>query len=191
MFLKELYYKIYYNQCRKKFKRSYKDLRFHPSNSIFTYSTISLGHNVFINQNAYLSGFIEIGNDVLVGPGVFISSGDHQFTTIGEKIRMQGRIENEPVRIDDDVWVGAKVTIMRSVHIYEGAIIGSASIVTKDMPPYCVCVGHTCAPIKIRYTDDELRKHFKIIGKTADEAESMINLRRKMLRQFKKEELIR
>jgi acetyltransferase-like isoleucine patch superfamily enzyme len=51
-----------------------------------------------------------------------------------------------PVRIDDDVWIGRNVIILKGVHIGVGAIVGAGSVVTKDVPSYAVVAGN---PAKI------------------------------------------
>jgi maltose O-acetyltransferase len=128
---------------------------------------------------------VTIGNNVLFGPYVFITDGYHKYNEIGKTIEEQGDGEKQRIFIDDDVWVGAKTSIMRGVHIYEGTIIGTGSIVTKNMPPYCVCAGFPCKPIKLRYTDDELRIHYLKRNQNIDNAEKLISLRREILNQLK------
>jgi acetyltransferase-like isoleucine patch superfamily enzyme len=166
---------------RKKFKSSYKDLRFHPESSNFTYKTIRIGKNVFINEGAYFSGDILIGNNVLIGPDVFITSSDHDYRIVGQFINQQKRVKSQQVIIDDDCWVGTKAFINRGVHIYEGAIIGALSIVTKDVTPYTLCLGTPCKPIKLRYTDEELREHYRLLNKSREDADKIISIRRSML----------
>lgn len=177
-------YRIYRNHYKRKFSKCSKDVRFSPHNSYFTYSKIEIGTNVFINKHAYFSGMVTIGNNVLFGPYVFITDGYHNYDETGKTIEEQGGGQKQRVFIDDDVWVGAKASIMRGVHIYEGTIIGTASIVTKDMPPYCVCAGFPCRPMKLRYTDDELREHYLKRNLKIDKAEELICLRRDMLNSF-------
>jgi acetyltransferase-like isoleucine patch superfamily enzyme len=50
------------------------------------------------------------------------------------------------VTIEDNVWIGDKVTILPNVRIGEGSVIGANSVVTKDIPPFCVAAGN---PAKI------------------------------------------
>jgi acetyltransferase-like isoleucine patch superfamily enzyme len=47
----------------------------------------------------------------------------------------------EPVRIDDDVWIGCRAIIVKGVHIGRGAVIGAGAIVTKDVPAGGIAVG--------------------------------------------------
>ena len=181
---------IQHNYYRKKFLNSHKDLRFHPRTSIFTYNTIRIGKNVFINERADFSGNISIGNNVLIGPDVFITSGDHDYRIVGQNISRQNRVENGPVIIDNDCWIGAKAFVTGNVHVYEGAVIGAMSVVTKDIPPYTLCLVTPCKPVKLRYTDDELREHYRLLNKSNEEAEKIILKRRSMLAEKGLESLL-
>ena len=57
--------------------------------------------------------------------------------------------------VGNDVWIGQNVTVMPGVNIGDGAIIAANSIVTKDIPAYCIAGGNPCKIIKKRF-DDEL-----------------------------------
>jgi len=142
---------------------THRDLVYYPKDSVFTYETITIGDRVFINKRAYLSGEISIGDDVLIGPDVFITSGDHGFTEIGKPINRQGRMKPRKVTICDDAWIGAKACILAGVTIGKGAVIGAGSVVTKDVPPYSVCVGNPCRKVKDRYSEAERIEHEKLL----------------------------
>jgi len=47
-----------------------------------------------------------------------------------------------PVRIENKAWLGRGATILPGVTIGEGAVVGAAAVVTKDVPPGCICVGN-------------------------------------------------
>ena len=57
--------------------------------------------------------------------------------------------------VGNDVWIGQNVTVMPGVNIGDGAIIAVNSVVTKDIPAYCIAGGNPCKIIKRRF-DDEL-----------------------------------
>lgn len=57
--------------------------------------------------------------------------------------------------VGNDVWIGQNVTVMPGVHIGDGAIIAADSVVTKNIPPYCIAGGNPCKVIRQRF-DDEL-----------------------------------
>ena len=70
-------------------------------------------------------------------------------------------IVNEPCVVGNDVWIAAGVKINRNVKIGNGAIIGANSTVTRDVPPYAVCVGSPARVIRKRFDDgiiEELEK---------------------------------
>ncbi len=56
--------------------------------------------------------------------------------------------------VGNDVWIGQNVTVMPGVHIGDGAIIAANSVVTKDIPPYCIAGGNPCKIIRCRFNED-------------------------------------
>jgi maltose O-acetyltransferase len=53
----------------------------------------------------------------------------------------QGFKDKEPVIIEDDVWIGARVIILPGVKIGKGSIVGAGAVVTKDVEPYSIVAG--------------------------------------------------
>ncbi len=74
---------------------------------------------------------------------------DHIFDKINIPMIRQG-IRTAPVIIEDDVWIGHGVTILKGTKIYKGAIIAAGAVVTKDVPPYSVVGGVPAKIIKYR-----------------------------------------
>jgi len=66
------------------------------------------------------------------------------------------------INVENDVWIGAKSTIMSGVKIGNGAIVGSSSVVTKDVPPYAIVVGNPAKIVKYRFTEDQIGSLLKI-----------------------------
>ena len=64
--------------------------------------------------------------------------------------------KNKKVSIGNDVWIGMNVTILPSVRIGNGVIIGAGAVVTKDVPDYAVVVGSPAKIIKYRFSDEEI-----------------------------------
>lgn len=64
--------------------------------------------------------------------------------------------------IGNDVWIGAKTTIFGGVKIGDGAVIGSCSVITKDVEPYSVVAGNPAKHIKYRFTEQQIEKLKKI-----------------------------
>ncbi|MCH5230081.1 MAG: hypothetical protein J1F12_08850 [Muribaculaceae bacterium] len=70
---------------------------------------------------------------------------------------------NKDVIIEEDVWIGANVTLLPGISIGRGAIIGACSLVNKDIPPYAIAVGNPAKVIRFKYTIDEIVEHEKIL----------------------------
>lgn len=92
---------------------------------------------------------VVIGRHCLIGELVSIRDHDHAFDATGEAILDQGRA-TAPVRIGDDVWIGAKATITRGVTIGSGAVVGAHAVVTGDLPAGCVAVGVPARVVRMR-----------------------------------------
>lgn len=66
--------------------------------------------------------------------------------------------ERKITYIGNDVWIGAKSTIMDGVKIGNGAIIAACAVVTKDVPPYAIVGGCPAKTIRFRYSEDIIMK---------------------------------
>ena len=64
--------------------------------------------------------------------------------------------------IGNDVWIGHDATIMPGVHIGDGAIIATKSVVTKDVAPYTIVGGNPAKPIKKRFSEPVIEKLLKL-----------------------------
>ena len=60
--------------------------------------------------------------------------------------------------IGADVWVGARATIVAGVNVGVGAVIGTGSVVTRDVPPYAIVAGVPAKVIKYRFPEDVIKK---------------------------------
>jgi acetyltransferase-like isoleucine patch superfamily enzyme len=103
---------------------------------------IRVGARTSIGMGNFLhgGGGIDIGTDCLLGPYVSIFSENHVSTDPHRPIREQGE-ERSPVRIEDDVWIGAGATILAGVHIGSGAVIAAGAVVTKDVAARGIMAG--------------------------------------------------
>jgi acetyltransferase-like isoleucine patch superfamily enzyme len=112
---------------------------------------ISIGKNCFIGEFNVVrgQGGVSIGNDVYTGPMVQIVAVNHVYDDPTRPIREQG-ITAQGIVIEDDVWIGANVTVLDGVTIGRGSVIGAGAVVTDDIPPYSIAVGAPAKPVKDR-----------------------------------------
>jgi acetyltransferase-like isoleucine patch superfamily enzyme len=111
-------------------------------------TNIIIGNNFYMNAGCHVLGEIIIGDDVMIGPKTVIWGRDHG---ISRKKLMRCQPHNKRlIRIGNDVWIGANVTILKGVNINKGAIIGAGSVVIKDIPEFAIVVGNPARIIKYR-----------------------------------------
>ena len=121
----------------------------HDNVFFFNIENMKFGNNVSVHPMCYFqaSGGIEIGNDVSIAHGVTLMTQNHSYEDRSIPIKDQPVI-SEPIIIEDNVWIAAKVCILGGVHIGKGSVIGAASVVTRDIPPYSIAVGNPARVIK-------------------------------------------
>lgn len=104
-----------------------------------------IGDDVQINDSCHIAAFssILIGNNVLIASQVFISDHDHGGVSHLELLvpPRERPLIFAAVVIEDDVWIGEKVVILKGVRVGRGAIVGAGAVVTHDIPAYSVAVG--------------------------------------------------
>ena len=112
---------------------------------------IEIGDNVGIARDVVLDGRagIKIEENTIIGFESIILTSTHKCDRKDIPIREQGMF-SDPCYIGKDCWIGARVLILPGLKIGEGSIIGAGSIVTKDVPPYCVVGGVPSKIIKER-----------------------------------------
>jgi acetyltransferase-like isoleucine patch superfamily enzyme len=92
---------------------------------------------------------IYIGHDCLLAEMVSIRDHDHAFDDFDVPIREQGAA-CAPVRIGNNVWLAARVVVVKGVSIGDGAIIGAGAVVTRDIPAGAIAVGVPARVVKMR-----------------------------------------
>lgn len=125
----------------------------HKSNLIGVFSpcmisTIARGSEIHVGNNCGFSGTvigaalsIKLGNNVRCGANTMITDSD--WHTDDPRTG-----QNAPVVIENNVWLGYGVKVLKGVHIGENSVIGAGSIVTKDIPANVVAAGNPCRVIK-------------------------------------------
>jgi len=112
---------------------------------------LTVGNNVGMSHSCFIQvrGHVEIGANVIFGPGVYIFSENHNFDNSDIFINEQGT-NRKGVKICDGVWVGARSIVLDGVTIGENSIIAAGSVVTKNVPPFEIWGGSPAKLIKKR-----------------------------------------
>ena len=156
--LKDIVYRFAYNTVNhtigKQVATIGKNTKIHPTAFIRHGERVIMGEHCFINHNNVIQGGkhkakVLMGNYVQTGPGVMIFAFNHGTEMNGIPMIDQDYFEADII-IEDDVWIGAGTIITAGVHIGKGCVIGSNSVVTKNLPENMICVGVPCKPIKPR-----------------------------------------
>ncbi len=125
-----------------------------------------IGRNSIV-QNASIGSFCSIANDVFIGlgthPTTLFSTSPLFYrvsNTFGVKLieRDDGFSEYQPINIGNDVWLGARATVMDGVTIGDGAIIAANAVVTKDVPPFAIVAGVPAKVITYRFSPEKIEE---------------------------------
>ena len=113
-----------------------------------------IGDNVRIGEKSYInaSGGLKIGNNVQMGPQVFIWTSNQNYHA-PECLPYDHITIAKPVTINDNAWICAKATLIPGVTIGEGAVVAMGAVVTKDVPPCAVVGGNPATILKYRDVD--------------------------------------
>lgn len=131
--------------------RNHSKLVVHGSFSVYSNADISINENAvleigsgFANHGARIHCFqnIRIGNQVYIGDDVAIRDSD------GHEVVGSNKPVSLPIVIEDHVWIGARVTIVKGVTIGKGAIVAAGAVVTKDVPPHTMVAGVPAKVVK-------------------------------------------
>ncbi|KAF5607816.1 galactoside o-acetyltransferase [Fusarium pseudoanthophilum] len=108
---------------------------------------MSVGKRFYANFNLTVldSAIVTIGDRVMIGPNVMISTATHETEVASRRACIEYAY---PINIGDDCWIGGGVTILPGVTIGEGCTIGAGSIVTRDVPAWSVAVGSPARVVK-------------------------------------------
>lgn len=109
--------------------------------------TIGSGTCIGNFNHIYATKKIIIGEKVLTADKVYISDNLHSYVRIDLPIIEQPIKQNKEVIIGDGSWIGENVCILGS-NIGKNCVIGANSVVTKNIPDYCIAVGNPAKIIK-------------------------------------------
>lgn len=166
---KYIYYKLIFGKIGYK-TRIYKTLRIEKPKNIFIGDKVYIGQfawlaanpltnakncSLVIGDGSYIGNFahiyctssIVIGKKVLIADKVYISDNLHKYENIEISVLDQEIKQLQPVVIGDGSWLGEHVCIIGAT-IGKHCVIGANSVVTKNIPDYCIAVGSPAKIIK-------------------------------------------
>lgn len=113
-----------------------------PGGKVICPEKVSFGTDVLISHQAWIQGAggIAIGSRVMMGPRVMLLTANHDLVTRETTV--------SPIVIEDEVWLGAGVTILPGVTVGRGSIVAAGAVVTRDVPPGVLVGGVPAKVIK-------------------------------------------
>lgn len=172
---------------RRKFASCAKSAIVTPPLYVINPKNISIGESCCIGPGAHISAlnakFILKGHSA-IAEGLTVHTGNHAripgmfLTDINETNKPRG-YDNDVI-IEEDVWIASNVTLLAGVTIGRGTTVAAGAVVTKSMPPYCVCGGVPAKFIKFYWTIDQILEHETILYQekeryTREELEGLYN----------------
>jgi acetyltransferase-like isoleucine patch superfamily enzyme len=113
---------------------------------------VTIGEYSFIGTSNVIIGPVIIGNRVMTAQNVVISGMNHSYKDVDLPPTIQP-VTTSQITIADNVWIGANCVIIPGISIGHHSVIGAGSVVTKDIPDYCVAVGNPARLVK-RYNHE-------------------------------------
>lgn len=122
-------------------------------------SHIKIGKNFFANYNCTIIDVatVTIGDNCFFGPNVAIYTAGHP---VYPTTRNSAYEYGKAIKIGDNVWIGGNTVVCPGVTVGSNTVIGAGSVVTKDIPDWCIAVGNPCK-VKRMITEEDKRKLFK------------------------------
>ena len=129
--------------------------------------SLRMGAYGYIGVGSEIPSGVTVGNYVMIASEVTITGNDHRFDIPGVAVIFSGRPEPKATVIEDDVWIGSQVIIMRGLTIERGAIVAAGSVVTRNVAPYSIVGGVPARFIRMRFNDQEIEIHDQYLASPA------------------------
>lgn len=154
----------------------HRPIHFKKKTSIGAFTYLNDG---FIDHCSHIGRYCALGQDLRIGepnhPIDWLSTANFQYNAkefgwhasandyeaLDPKIRGK-HFAGDAASIGNDVWIGARVTILRGVKVGDGAIIAAGAVVNKDVPPYAIVGGLPARVLRYRFDEDTIAKLLRL-----------------------------
>jgi acetyltransferase-like isoleucine patch superfamily enzyme len=111
---------------------------------------IEIGEGCFLNRGTMIAaqGSVTIGDHTMFANGCFVGDAEHRFDDPELPVTWQGFTSKGPVEVGANCWFGVNCAVTSGVTVGERCVIGSNSVVTRDLPARTICAGAPAKPIK-------------------------------------------
>jgi len=119
---------------------------------------VEIGRKTVLGQECTISAYerVRIGEQCVIADRAMFIDFDHGVVEVERPIRLQG-IYTRPVEVGSNVWVGYGACVLRGVRVGDNAIVGTNSVVTKDVPANAVVAGVPARIVRMRDAPEGLR----------------------------------
>ncbi len=108
---------------------------------------VIIGNDTIVGLGNVIIGPVAIGSQVMLAQNIVISGLNHGYEDVNIAPALQA-VSVQQITICDEVWIGANSVITAGVTIGKHSVIGAGSVVTKDVPEFCIAVGNPAKIIK-------------------------------------------
>lgn len=111
---------------------------------------VRIGTGTYVNRYTIFDvhSHLHVGRDVMIGPHCYLTDADHGMEP-GSSVKSQP-MRHKPVDVEDEVWIGARATILPGVRLGRGSVVGAGAVVTRDVPSMAIVAGVPARIIRFR-----------------------------------------